>query len=785
MPFRKSLPLAVLLLAVFFNPKSLFAEPINSGLLTEFVQNYCLDCHSGDSAEAQLNLESFDAASTKIMSADWQSLNWEKMVRRLSSRQMPPSDAEKPSEEEYHSALGTLVTLLDERAKKFPTIGKTDSIRRMTRSEYKNAIRDLFDLEIDVEDLLPADPSSHGFDNITVGELSPTLLNRYINAAELISRRVVGRAQQSPAGKTVRIAADLTQERHIDGLPLGTRGGTQFPYTFVQSGDYEFQIRLARDRDEKVEGLDSAHEIDILIDRKRMHRFDVTRPRNNDYTNVDAKLKVRIPVEAGKHQVAVTFPSKDRSLLEIKRQPFDASFNRHRHPRKTPAIFEVSIVGPFDASQTVSKTSRPNVFSCWPSTKAEESSCGQQIIRELVRQAYRTRPTDEDLSVPLRFFEQTLAKQGFQRAIEEAIASILVNPHFLFRVESANEDAKPGEIVALNDTEIASRLSFFLWSSVPDGILLELAEAGQLHDPDVLKTQVQRMLQSGKSESLAKNFASQWLHLRNLDSATPDMRKFPDFDDNLRQSFGNETELLFDYVVKNDLSVLELIRSDYSFLNQRLAKHYGVPGVYGSHFRKVNFPKDSHRGGLLRHGSILTVTSYATRTSPTIRGNWILTNIVGTPPPPPPPNVPALKDKKSTSGLTVRQRLAEHRANPACAACHDLIDPVGFALENFDAVGRWRDFEDSQPIDTSGVLPDGSEIDSLEDLEKMLLERPEMFATALTEKLYVYALGRGIEPTDGPYIRRIVDRAEQDGYRFSAIVQGIVTSEPFLKRMAE
>ncbi len=754
---------------------------------TSFVSDYCLECHNSDDATGGLNLEDFDM-SVASEDAAWDTTTWEKMVKRLRARQMPPADADRPTEESYLAVLGHLESVLDETARKFPRPGRTEAVRRLNRSEYRNSVRDLLAVNIEVEDLLPTDPLGHGFDNVTVGELPPVLLSRYIAAAEKISRLAVGREQKSPGGVTVRLPADRSQESHVEGLPLGTRGGTLIEHHFATGGEYEIQLRLMRDRDENIEGLHEEHNIDVLIDRQPVHRFTVAPPKQldgwaKDDTLVDANLKKRFDVAAGPHSIAVTFPRKFSSLSEIRRQPFEANFNRHRHPRRTPALFEVSIVGPFTSTGPGETPSRRRVLG----GETEQSVDGaRRILRKLIQKAYRKPATDADLEVPLQFFEERFASDGFDAGLEAALTAILVNPHFLFRAEFVPEDVKAGEVYRVSDLELASRLSYFIWSSLPDEELLQCAIDGQLQEPAVLQQQVERMLGDDRSESLVNNFAAQWLYLRNLSSLQPDRRLFPDFDDNLRQAMRRETELLFESVLRNDLSVLDMIRSDTTFLNERLARHYGIRGVIGSQFRPVKLTsKGSHRGGLLRHASILAVTSYATRTSPTIRGNWILENILGTPAPPPPPNVPTLKDKTTSANVSIRERLAEHRLNPACASCHDLMDPVGFSLENFDAVGRWRLFDQGQLVDSSGSLPDGKEISGLDDLEAGIIERPEMFVGTLTEKLMTFALGRGIEPTDGPAIRKVVRESADKNYSFSSIIMGITASKPFQMRTAE
>jgi hypothetical protein len=753
-----------------------------AGQVTKLVGEYCLDCHSSADPAGGLDLE---AAGAAALEKDVET--WERVVRKLRSRQMPPSDVPRPSEEVYDAALVSLETSLDRIAAEHPRPGRTSTFRRLTRTEYHHAIRDLLALEIDAAGLLPKDESSQGFDNITVAELSPTLLNRYVAAAEKISRLAVGGSGRAPGGDTIRIRPDITQEDHVPGLPIGTRGGALIPYTFPQDGEYEIRIRLARDRNEEVEGLTGRHELEVLVDRERVELFTVKPPPRGDadHSQVDAHLTTRVRVAAGPHELGVTFLRQSDSLLETLRQPYQARFNVHRHPRTSPAVYQVSITGPYDAAGPGESPSRRRLFIREPSGKDDEQQCAKVILAAVVRRAFRRPITDEDLIRPLEFFRQGCADGDFDAGIELALASMLVNPQFLFRVERDPPQAASGDVYRISDVELASRLSFFLWSSIPDDELLERAERGELHRPEVLSQQVRRMLADEKSRALAENFADQWLHLRNLDSTVPDLRLFPDFDDNLRQAMRTETELLFESIVREDRSALDLLRADYTFLNERLARHYGIPHIHGSRFRRVQLGEDSHRGGLLRQGSILTVTSYATRTSPVIRGQWILKNLLGTPPPPPPENVPALRDNTVSDSLPVRQRLAQHRADPNCASCHKLIDPVGFALENFDAIGRWREREAGQPVDASGGLPDGSEFTGVEGLEQGLLKRPELFVGTLTEKLLTYALARGMEYYDAPAIRRILREARDDDYRFSSLVLGIVQSAPFQMRTAE
>lgn len=756
--------------------------------LKSFVTNYCVSCHTVEDGAGGVSLEEFSTDHLKH-GQPWDTTVWEKMVRRLRSRQMPPPDADRPDEDEYLTIVSVFEKVLDDTAAAHPQPGTTDPVRRLNRAEYQNSVRDLLRVNIDASEFLPADQSGHGFDNVTLGELPPLLLQRYIAAAEKIARLAVGGRERSPGGRTVRLPADRSQDSHVAGLPLGTRGGILFEHQFPQTGEYEIQLRLMRDRDERIEGLTEDHDLDVLLDRAQIHRFAIAAPKSGkgwdkDFSLVDANLKKRFHVAAGPHNVGVTFPQKFASLSEINRQPFDASFNRHRHPRQSPALYEVSIVGPFEPEGPGDTPSRKWVYGEFLDGN-QDAAAARQILQRLLRLAYRRDVTDDDLMVPMKFFSERFASDGFDAGMESALSAVLVNPHFLFRVEKQPEGTSSGRVYQVSDFELASRLSYLLWSSGPDEELLSLAAASRLHIPEVLQSQVIRMLADGRSQSLVDNFVAQWLYLRNLESFKPDMRLFTDFDDNLRIAMRRETELLFDDIVKNDRSVLDLISTKTTFLNERLARHYGIAGVVGSHFRPVEMSAASHRGGILRHGSVLAVTSYATRTSPTLRGNWILKNILGTPPPPPPANVPALKENTSQVSLTVRERLAEHRANPACASCHNLMDPVGFAMENFDAVGRWRVFEGEQIVDSSGSMPDGSEIDSVESLEQGIVNRPEMLVGTLTEKLLTFALGRGVEPEDGPTVREIVRGSAKSSYSFSSIVTGIVQSTPFQKRVVE
>jgi hypothetical protein len=750
-----------------------------SAAVKTVVSERCFTCHDSDIKKGDLDLE-------QLVHEDiTQNPNaWERVVRRLQTRQMPPAKRkERPTEEEYRSTIAALVATLDGAALASPQPGRTETIRRLNRTEYQNAIRDFLSLEVDAAALLPADSASHGFDNGAVGTLSPTLLERYITAAQKISRLAIGSARREPSGDTVRIKPDITQEEWVEGLPFGTRGGALIPYSFPQDGEYDIQIRLARDRNDDVEGLHEPHELVVLLDREQVRSFPVKPPRAGvGQQDVDAHLICRLPVKAGASQIGVTFLKNPSSLLETKRQPYLAHFNFHRHPRIGPAVYQVSITGPFNSGGPGDTPSRRRIFVAQPKTPGDEEACARKILSTLLRRAWRRPVTDADVARLMPLYAEARSAAGFDAGIESALSAILVSREFLIRVEHEPTGLAPGSPYRVADVDLASRLSFFIWSSIPDDELLDLAERGELGAPDTLDRQTRRMLADPRAQSLVSNFAGQWLHLRNLEAITPDGRLFPDFDDNLRQSMRRETEMLFGEILREDGSVLGLLKSNHAWLNERLAKHYRIPHIYGSHFRRVELGPNNSGGGILRQASVLTVTSYATRTSPVIRGKWILENLLGTPPPPPPPNIPALDEARVSESLPIRARLAAHRDKTACASCHEFIDPPGFALENFDAVGRWRERENDQPVDAAGGLPDGSVFTGVDGLEEGLLKRPELFAATLTEKLLTFALGRGVEPYDEPAVRRIVQDASAENYRLSSIVLGIVNSTPMRMR---
>jgi cytochrome c5 len=754
------------------------------------LDRYCVPCHNERLKTAGLRLDRSDV-DNPAADADV----WEKVVRKVHTGTMPPPNMPQPSADERRALLTWLETSLDAASAAKPNPGRTETLRRLNRTEYQNAIRDLLALDIDAASLLPPDDSGHGFDNVTVGDLPPTLLDRYISAAQKISRLAIGSAEASLQNDIVRLPADLTQEDQLPGLPLGTRGGVSIPHTFAQDGEYEIQVWLARDLEGNVSGLREPrpHELIVLVDRQPVANFTIEKSAGADPTVLDKGLKARVRVSAGPHEIAVTFVKDGSSLVETARQPLQSHFNDRRHPRTAPAIDQISLTGPYEAKRAENTPSRRRVFVCRPEAERptapdgaavlKEDACAKTILATLMRRAYRRPIAKAEVESPMAFYRTGRAGKDFDGGIASALSAVLINPEFLFRVESEPKNVAAGSVYHISDLELASRLSFFLWSSIPDDELLASAAAGKLSRPAELEKQTRRMLADPRSFNLATNFAGQWLRLRNLEAVSPNARLFPDFDDNLRQAFRQETELFFDSVLREDRSALELIRADYTFLNERLARHYGIPDVYGSRFRRVTLAPESNRGGLLRQGSILAVTSYATRTSPILRGVWVLGDIFGAPPPPPLPNVPSLDESTVSASLPMRERLAAHRNNAVCANCHRTIDPVGFALENFNAIGQWRDHEaDDVPIDVSGALPGAGELRGVAGLENGLLSRPELFVGTLTEKLLTFALGRGIEYYDAPAVRKIVRDAANNGYRFSSLILGIVKSTPFQLR---
>ena len=756
------------------------------------LERYCVTCHNDNLRTAGFSLESLDLGN---ISADAEA--WEKVVLTLRAGMMPPAGRPRPDRETYDRLASFFETDLDRAAAASPDPGHSDALRRLNATEYGNAIRDLLALEVDVTDLLPADDSSAGFDNVGLGGLDPGRMERYLSAAQKVSRLAMGAPVRSPVADTFIVPSDLNQEVHVEGLPFGTRGGSAVRYNFPVDAEYEIRAELGKSwNSNRIGGLRKPHDVVFTLDGEPLKvltvepvsRRDPSALSADQYSQpdrpADADLFVRIPVAAGPHVVGAAFVSQGSGVIERRRQPFlKVHITVGGDQRTQPGVYSVTVTGPFDATGPGDTPSRQRILTCRPNTGAEERACAEEILSTLARRAYRRPATAADLDTLLAFYEEGRAAGDFDAGIEMALRRLLVSPEFLFRIERDPEGAVPNAVYRISDLELASRLSFFLWSSIPDDELIAAAAAATLRDPGVLERQVRRMLADPRAEALVTNFAAQWLYLRNLPAVSPDFIVFPDFDETLRRALREETELFFDSIIREDRSVLDLLTADYTFLNERLAKHYGIPNVYGSHFRRINLPRDSPRGGLLGQGSILAVTSYATRTSPVVRGKWILDNLLGTPPPPPPAAVPPLSDEGSDAMLSMRERMVEHRRNPVCASCHAIMDPIGLSLENFDAIGRYRDRTAGfEPLDVEGSFPDGTIFDGAGGLRETLLDRSDQFVRTLASKLLTYSLGRAVEHHDMPAVRAIEREAASDDYRFSTLILGIVKSAPFQMR---
>ncbi len=741
------------------------------------LNRYCVSCHNANVRRGELRLDTID-----LSDAGKDAATLEKVVRKLRAGMMPPVGVPRPDKATYDGLTSWLETELDRAAASHPNPGRTEALHRLNRTEYQNAIRDLLGLEIRVAELLPADDQSFGFDNIAgVLGVSPTLLERYVSAAWSIARLAVG-GEANPTAETFRMRGDFQQDEHLEGLPFGTRGGTIIRYTFPVAGEYAIDVALQGPRTE-------SHRMEVSLDDAQVALLPLEPAAV--VPNVDGELMsdappVRITVNGGAHDVGVTFVKKSSIVADGVRQPFLRPYNNQL---SQPVVNFVTISGPMNKAGTApdDTPSRRAIFVCRPQRASDEAACARTILMQLARRAYRRPVAAADIQELLKFYADGRAK-GFDAGIEAALRRLLVSPEFLFRIERDPSGVAPNAAYRISDIELASRLSFFLWSSIPDGELLDAAERGELARPAVLERQVRRMLADSRSNALLTNFVAQWLGLRKLERVTPQQDAFPDFDENLRQAMRKETELFVGSVLREDRSVLDLVGANYTFLNERLARHYGIPNLYGSDFRRVTFDADSPRGGLLGQGSILTVTSYATRTSPVLRGKWVLDNLLGAPPPPPPANVPDLKEKNEAGTvLSMRERMAQHRAKPECAVCHNTMDPMGLPLENFDAVGRWRERgETNQPIDASGALPDGAtQFAGPIGLRRALVGRGDLFVTTLTEKLLIYALGRGLEYYDAPAIRGIAADAARHGNRLSSLVVAIAKSAPFQLRRSD
>jgi hypothetical protein len=773
------------------------------------LARFCFDCHNDLDRTADLSLAALDPADVGAAVA-----TWEQVVRKLRTGMMPPHDGgPRPTPEQSAALVGWLEASLDRAAAAAPDPGRTVPLHRLNRSEYRNAVRDLLAVDVDVADLLPGDDASYGFDNIGgVLKLSPTLLEGYLAAADRISRLAVGTPAPFMEFDSFRIPDDRSQERRLPGLPFGTRGGVRIDYNFPLDAEYQISAELARDLNESLPMYSEPQVLEVSIDRERIATFTLeapvpavsadgpprlTREQRDAYARADEGWTVRVPVRAGHREVTLTFLDNTAALSTQRREPFLYPFPRgfNMEEQRTGAYLRrVEISGPHDATGPGETASRARLFACRPATETprptvEARACAESIITGLARRAFRRPVGDDDLAPLIGFYDSGHEEAGsFDGGIQVALKALLMSPEFLFRRKQDPPDAAPGLPYRLSDVELASRLSFFLWSSIPDDELLGAAEQGRLGDPAELERQVRRMIADARADAFVSNFAGQWLYLRNLEAVAPVQKIFPNFDDTLREGLRRETELFFASVLREDRSVLELLDADYTFVNERVARHYGLPEIKGAHFRRVELSPGSPRRGLLGHGSILTVTSLPDRTSPVIRGNWILENLLGAEPPAPPANVPALEDSSVTDGaggmLSLRDRLAAHRGNPACASCHALMDSLGFALEGFDAVGRSRAIDElGDSVDVSGILPDGSSFEGLDEFRNALLAS-DLFPGVLAEKLLVYAIGRGVEHYDMPAVRAIVREAAAGEHRFSAYILGVVNSTPFQMRRA-
>ena len=752
------------------------------------VNKYCVTCHNDRAKTGGLSLQQISTENVPPGAE-----TWEKVIRKLRGGMMPPLGAPRPDQEAIEGLVAHLETSIDRAALASPNPGRSP-VHRLNRSEYANAIRDLLALDIDAAAYLPADDEANGFDNIAdVLKVSPSLLESYLTASRKLAALAVGAPGTPPASAVYRVPPDRSQLDHVDGLPLGTRGGIVIHHTFPLDADYDFRVNLLQNIVGYVPGLEWPHQLEIAIDGERVFMAPVGGDEDNKLSDtnlaaakdaLDRRLRTRVRVKAGPRVVTVAFLRKNSAESVEPLQPFTRDLDM-QNMNGVPLIEHVQISGPFDATGPGDTPSRRRIFVCRPQSPKDESACAKTILTTLARRAYR-RPVDTDIDTLLGFYEAGRRKGTFDAGIENALRFILTSPRFLFRDEPDPAGVAAGSVYRVTDLELASRLSFFLWSSVPDDELLAVATQGKLKDPVVLERQVRRMLADRKAKALVTNFAAQWLFVRNLQSVLPDTQTFPNFDDNLRQSFRTETELFFESILREDRNVLDLLTADYTFLNERLARHYGIPDVYGTRFRRVAIA-DPNRRGLLGEGTVLAVTSYPNRTSPVLRGKWILENILGTPPPPPPPNVPALKETSDNGKvMSVRERLEEHRKNPACATCHRVMDPLGFSLDNFDATGEWRTEEAvGVPVDAGGQLADGTPVDGPVALRKALLKHPEQFVRTMTEKMLTYALGRGLDYYDMPVVRAIARDAARQNNRFSAIVLGIVRSAPFQMKKAQ
>ena len=753
----------------------------------------CAGCHSEKGKAGQLSLAAFD--STKA--ADNAAVA-EKMIRKLRAGMMPPPGARRPDEAALATLAETLEARIDARAATRPSPGWRP-FQRLNRAEYQRAVKDLLDVDVDVTAFLPPDTISQGFDNVADSQaFSPALMDGYLRAASQVTGLAVGDADAGIGEAHYRVAKTASQLKRVDGAPLGTRGGVSVIHTFPADGDYVFRMELHGNADGFLYGAPAAGEqIELSIDGTRQAILDID-PRMAEVTTGLALKTPTIHVTAGAHRVTAAFiqhsegPVNDL-LAPIDHTLADTQIGVAYGITTLPHLKDLNVVGPQRVTGVSETASRRKIFVCRPTSPGEETACASQIVRRLGGQAFRRPLTDADFKGLMRFYEEGRSERNFEYGVASAIEAMLASPQFVFRLEpSSTRVGATSGISRIGDVELASRLSFFLWGSSPDQELMALATKGRLSapgttlppgEPTTLAKQVKRMLGDAQAEALSTRFAAQWLRLNDVDGMLPDAVLYPYYDHTLGEALVRETELFFDSIVREDRSVLDLLSADYSFVNERVARHYGIPNVTGNQFRRVQVPE--YRRGLLGQGSILVLTSVADRTSPVMRGKWIMEVLLGSPPPPPPPNVPALEDTKSTANgkvLTVRERMEEHRKNPACASCHRVIDPMGLALENFDVTGRWRIKDSGFPVDAAGVMYDGTKLEGPAGLRAGLLKHQDVFLQTFTENLMIYALGRRMEYTDMPAIRKIVRDAGRNGYRISAFVSGVVNSAAFQMR---
>ena len=764
-------------------------QPAEAADARAILDQYCVTCHSDRLETGGLTLETVD-----LTDASASAERLEKVIQKLRLGAMPPLGMPRPDEATYTGLAAWLETELDRAAAAHPNAGRTETLHRLNRAEYENVIRDLLHIEgLDFSVMLPTDDASYGFDNIAgILGMSPTHLERYMTAARNISRAAVGDVTMPTSGETYMIPPDLSQDGRLEHLPFGTRGGTLLRRYFPVDGEYV--IRFQAHTGTGISAEEEPNYIELTVDGERVFFEEMAqKPVNHTGSGQDVvastNWEVRTPIKAGLREIAVTFVQTTSAQVEdllrpYLRPPGISSFKLTRMGGYSgPYVAQVSYTGPFNVTGVGDTPSRQRIFVCRPANPAEELPCARQILSTLTRRAYRRPVTEADLAPLLGFYAAGREQAEFDQGIQLALERLLASPEFLFRIERDPQEVAPHTAYRGSSLELASRLSFFLWSSIPDDELLEVASRGALQDPGVLEHQVRRMLADPRAEALVTNFAGQWLRLRNVPGTNPNTRLFMDFDETLRRAFRRETELFFGSIMREDRNVLDLLDADYTFVNERLARHYGIPNVYGSRFRRVTLTSENRRG-LLGHGSILTVTSQANRTSPVVRGKFILDNLLGAPPPPPPPNVPLLEESQVNG--TLRQRMEQHRSNPVCASCHKTIDPMGFPLENFDAVGAWRTEDAGVPVDAAGSMPDGSTFEGVAGLRTVLRGQASgLFVTILTERLLTYALGRGVEYYDAPALRAITGDAARDQYRFSSLILGIVNSVPFQMRQSE